>query len=157
MASYRKQRTALVLTNRGIRMKRSRSAFTLLEVRLVIGIIGILVALVLPAIQAAREAARRSQCTNNLKQIGVATANFESTFRYFPPGGTTCMDTQNPDGKKPSWWVTGTDPGGKCYGPDAFVQLFGYIEEPAMASFMTKAFKEFPEDIFEANPFDNWY
>jgi type II secretory pathway pseudopilin PulG len=55
----------------------------------VIAIIGILVALLLPAIQAAREAARRSQCQNNLRQLGVAILNYENAKKALPPGGIT--------------------------------------------------------------------
>jgi prepilin-type N-terminal cleavage/methylation domain-containing protein len=68
---------------------RKAAAFTLVELLVVITIIGILIALLLPAVQAAREAARKSQCSNNLRQIGVAMLNFESRNGTFPPGTQT--------------------------------------------------------------------
>ncbi len=65
---------------------RNRAGFTLIELLVVIAIIAVLIALLLPAVQAAREAARRAQCINNLKQMGLAAANFESTNQTYPPG-----------------------------------------------------------------------
>ena len=67
-------------------MKSRRKGFTLIELLVVIAIIAVLIALLLPAVQAAREAARRAQCINNLKQLGLAIHNYESTHAMLPLG-----------------------------------------------------------------------
>jgi prepilin-type N-terminal cleavage/methylation domain-containing protein len=94
--------------------------FTLVELLVVIAIIGVLVALLLPAIQAAREAARRTQCKNNLKQLGVASQLHVDTYKIFPSGGWG------------DWWVGCPDMGAGKNQPGTWTyQLLAFIEETA--------------------------
>jgi len=98
---------------------RRRRGFTLVELLVVIAIIGILIALLLPAVQAAREAARRSQCTNNLKQFGLALHNYHDTYKVFPPrkGGSGCAAGATT---------------GNCERLSGFIGLLPFIEQKAM-------------------------
>jgi prepilin-type N-terminal cleavage/methylation domain-containing protein len=95
-------------------------AFTLIELLVVIAIIGVLVAILLPAIQAAREAARRTQCVNNLRQMGLAFANYHDARREFPTGGT---EPWHDEGNAQSIH-------GKGYG--WMVQILPYVEDTAL-------------------------
>ena len=109
-------------------MQRGRHlAFTLVELLVVIAIIGILVALLLPAVQAAREAARRTQCVNQMKQIGLGALNYESAKKEFPPGAMT----YGPWGVLPAnraqvpFLCTDYD----CNGTNWAIELLPYLEQ----------------------------
>lgn len=97
-----------------------RLGFTLVELLVVIAIIGILIALLLPAVQAAREAARRATCVNQLRQMGLALLNHESTLGEFPTGGTEPWHNEGDDSVR----------FGKGYG--WMVQILPYVENGAL-------------------------
>src|SRR5882724_11786554 len=106
-----------------------RTAFTLVELLVVIAIIGVLVALLLPAVQAAREAARRMQCSNHLKQIGLAVQNYHDTFQSLPYGSRArYVNTST------------TNPAGQQFGPSWYVGLLPFAEQKPLSDLIENAF-----------------
>jgi len=107
-----------LIEEREVALRTRRSAFTLVELLVVIAIIGVLIALLLPAVQAAREAARIKQCANNLRQLALGFVNHESTHKFYPASGWGWRWQPDPDrgyGK--------TQPGGWAYHILAYIEL----------------------------------
>jgi len=102
-----------------------RKAFTLVELLVVIAIIGVLVALLLPAVQAAREAARRMQCSNHLKQIGLALQNYHDTFQSLPFGARARYVN-----------TTSTTPQNQSWGPSWYVGILPFCEQKPLSDLM---------------------
>ncbi len=133
-------------------MKIKRRGFTLVELLVVIAIIGILVALLLPAVQSAREAARRMQCVNNLKQLSLAALNHESTLSEFPAARTGCDGLLGVcAGMKQMGNVAGVNL--RTQGASVFVHLLPYIEQQAL-------FDQFDlenKTIWDAGQWNGWH
>jgi prepilin-type N-terminal cleavage/methylation domain-containing protein len=116
-------------------VRRNRRGFTLIELLVVIAIIAVLIGLLLPAVQKVREAAARMSCQNNLKQIALASMNFESSYGYLPPGGLVSPNSP------PNPWET-TFPSGPYTGLLAF--LLPYVEQ-------NNVYTQLPSNLFGFN------
>src|SRR5213080_4712926 len=119
--------TGLPMNSNICRAPVNRRGFTLVELLVVIAIIGVLVALLLPAVQQAREAARRMTCTNNLKQIGIALHNHHDVKLNFPPGALNTGHNGTPV------YTTWT------------VEILPFMEQQAL-------FQQYRQDLFNSDP-----
>ncbi len=121
------ERNYTFLSGVGEAMSQRRRGFTLIELLVVIAIIAVLIALLLPAVQAAREAARRAQCMNNLKQLGLALANYESANNVYPSAIIYGVRL----GGMPGAICSSPGFGNNCQNTPWFVLMLPYIEQVA--------------------------
>jgi len=123
-----------------------RGGFTLVELLVVIAIIGILISLLLPAVQAAREAARRMQCCNNLKQIALALQSYTASMQTFPPGAVLKPDYPSYSKWYDPWGDEAAMEGAGLHGTSWMLQILPFIEQGVL-------YKEWD---FTKNAKDNW-
>jgi prepilin-type N-terminal cleavage/methylation domain-containing protein len=116
----------------GAKSQVNQKGFTLVELLVVIAIIGVLVALLLPAIQAAREAARRTQCANNLKQLSLAHLNYESTFKGFVPMAKFWNNADYNAAYPPAPGGGDSSPGGWYDDHGWYIPLMPYLEQAGL-------------------------
>ncbi|HEX6962048.1 MAG TPA: DUF1559 domain-containing protein, partial [Lacipirellula sp.] len=117
---------------RRLQYVRRSAGFTLVELLVVIAIIGVLVALLLPAVQAAREAARRSQCTNNIKQLALAYMSYHDAKEEFPPALTYSEQALRAKGNSPTRGGMPNVDTNSFHGPNWVIMILPYIEQQAL-------------------------
>ncbi len=123
-------------------IKKGKKAFTLIELLVVIAIIAVLIGLLLPAVQKVREAAARLSCANNLKQLGLAMMNFESTYNCLPTSG---------EGMGPGAVASGATSANTCFdGQSTFTQLLPYLEQEAAAKQLNSNVLHYTDDANQA-------